>query len=138
MQLVERGIPGIPRIIGPKTHKLLDYLTIGAFMFAGALFWKNHKRASIGAIVNGGFVLGATLLTDYDGDGRRPLSFETHGDLDVVQAGIAAAIPRVLGFSDEGKAWFFRAQAMNETAVIAMTDFESATRRHRAIRDIAA
>lgn len=138
MQLVERGIPGLPLIIGPKTHKLLDYLTTGAFMFAGALFWKNHKRASIGAIVNGAFVLTATLLTDYNGDGSRPLSFETHGDLDVIQAGMAAAVPRVLGFSDEGKAWFFRAQAMNETAVIAMTDYMATTSRHRAIRDVAA
>jgi hypothetical protein len=138
MRLVEKGIPGVPRIIGPHTHRLLDYLTTGAFLFVGALFWKNHKRASIGAIVNGAFVLGATLLTDYDGDGRRPLSFDTHGDLDTIQAGMAAAVPRVLGFADEGKAWFFRAQAMNEMAVIAMTDYESTTRRHRAIRDVAA
>lgn len=138
MRLVDRGIPGVPRIIGPRTHKLLDYLTTGTFLFVGALFWKNHKRASIGAILNGAFVLGATLLTDYDGDGRRPLSFETHGDLDGVQAGIAAAVPRVMGFANEGKAWFFRAQAMNELVVIAMTDFESTSRRHRAIRDLAA
>jgi hypothetical protein len=44
----------------------------------------------------------------------------------------------VLGFADEGKAWFFRAQAMNETGVIALTDYEATTARHRAIRDIAA
>jgi hypothetical protein len=58
--------------------------------------------------------------------------------MDVVQAGMAAAVPRVLGFANEGKAWFFRAQALNEMGVIAMTDFESTTRRHRAIRDLAA
>jgi hypothetical protein len=137
MRLVEEGIPGVPRIIGPHTHKLLDYLTTGTFLFVGALFWKNHKRASIGAIMNGAFVAALTALTDYDGDGRRPLSFETHGKLDLVQAGMAGAVPRVLGFSDEGKAWFFRAQAMNEMAVVAMTDFESTTQR-RQLRDAAA
>ncbi len=83
-------------------------------------------------------MLAATLLTDYDGDGRRPLSFATHGDLDVVQAGMAAAVARVLGLSDQGKAWFCRAQAMNETTVIAITDYMATTDRHRAIREIAA
>jgi hypothetical protein len=123
-----RQLP-VPKVISPKTHKLLDYLTIGAFGVIAGLCWGSKRRASIAAIANGAFVLSYTLLTDYDGDGKRPVSFRTHGDLDVIQAGMAAIAPELLGFSDTGVAHVFRGQALNESAVLAMTDFDASETR---------
>jgi hypothetical protein len=34
-------------------------------------------------------------------------------------------MPKLLGFSDEGPAWFFRAQSGAETVVVGLTDFGS-------------
>ena len=142
MRLLEEGIPGVPKVISPRTHRILDYLTIGAFMTVGGLFVgrsrSRTRRAGIAALANGALVLGATLLTDYNGDGSKPISFETHGILDMVQAGFAAAAPHIFGFSEEAKSWFFRGQAMNEGMVIAMTDWEAGRRPMERIRDIAA
>lgn len=136
MRLLDEGIPGVPKKISPQQHRILDWITIGTFGLVGALMWGGNRRAGIAAWLNGAFVLAYTLYTDYDGDGVRPISFETHGKLDVAQAGLAAAAPRLLAFSDEKKSWFFRGQAANEIMVLAMTDFPEA--KDRRIRDIAA
>ena len=141
MNLLERGIPGVPQIINPQQHKILDYLTIGAFALAGSLMIRRRRggrRAGVAAFINAGMVLGATLLTDYDGDGRRPLSFVTHGMLDMAQAAMAATAPHLFGFADESKSWFFRGQAMNEAMVITLTDWAAGARPEQRIRDLAA
>jgi hypothetical protein len=131
MRLLDEGIPGIPKKISPRQHRLLDVATIAAFGIAGAIMWAGNRRAGIAAFLNGAFVLGYSAFTDYNGNGVKPISFETHGKLDVAQASLAAAAPKVLGFSDEKKSWFFFGQAMNETMVLAMTDFPAAERRER-------
>jgi len=123
-----RQLP-IPRPISPKTHRILDFLTSGAFGVVAGLCWGKRQNAAIAAIANGAFVLSYTLLTDYEGNGKRPVSFETHGDLDVIQAGMAAIAPELLGFKNTGIAHFFRGQAVNEAVVIALTDFEANERK---------
>lgn len=126
-------IPGIPKPIKPQTHRLLDWATIGAFFVIGGLLWKNNKRGTIAALANGGMVLGATLMTDYDGNGERPLSFHTHGKLDIGQLSLAAASPHLFGFADEHPvaAWIFRAQAMTETTVVSLTDWDANRQKRR-------
>lgn len=114
----------LPKIIDPRTHAALDFFTAAAFFIAGGLFWGRNPRAATSAVINGKMVLGMSLLTDYDGDHRRPISFPTHGKLDVVQAGLAATLPMILGFGHEPGALFFRMQAMNELMVVALTDWE--------------
>jgi hypothetical protein len=114
----------LPKVFDPKTHAVLDHLTTGAFLLMGAAFWGRHRRATAVALINGFFVLGLTLLTDYDGDGRRPISFQKHGELDVLQAALAAGLPTVLGFGSEKAALPFRLQAGNEMLVVSVTDFE--------------
>jgi hypothetical protein len=133
---------GVPKLISPKQHKMLDWIVTGTCMTAGGLFMafggRKGKRAGIAAMINGAMVLGATLLTDYDGDGRRPLSFYTHRKLDIGQLSLAASAPQMFGFSDQAKAWFFRAQALSEVMVIAMTDWDAAAGPAERIRDLAA
>jgi hypothetical protein len=123
----------VPRVIDPKTHKTLDFLTTAAFFMMAGAFWGRHKRATATALINGGAVLAATLLTDYDGDGKRPISFPDHGKIDVAQAAMASGLPVVMGFANSPAAMVFEAQAMVETLVISSTDWE-ATRRGEEIR----
>ena len=118
----------MPRVIDPKTHKSLDFLTTAAFFMIAGAFWGKHRRAAATALINGGTVLAATMLTDYDGDGRRPISFAKHGRIDVTQATMASSLPVILGFSNHYSASIFEAQAMIETLVVAATDWEAAGR----------
>lgn len=134
MQFLLEKLP--PKIISPKTHHILDYLTIGAFFAMGAIWWKSRRRAAIAAIANGAFVAVYTPLTDYEGEGNKPVSLQTHRDLDRIQAGMAALAPNILRFGDDASAHFFRGQALNETAVIGMTDWSP--RRKRLWQKIAA
>ena len=138
LQEVDR-IPGLPKPINPKQHSILDYITIGGFFLASGLMWKRNLRGAIAAMVNGAFVLSYTLLTDFEGNGDKPVSFYTHGKLDTVQAAMAAAAPTVLGFGEKhGKAsWFFHGQAMNEVLVIRMTDWEAAEGPRARLRRVA-
>ncbi len=114
-----------PRVIDPKTHKALDFLTSATFFMIAGAFWGRHKRAAATALINGGAVLGATMLTDYDGDGKRPISFSDHGKIDIAQAGMASGLPVLLGFANHATAMIFEAQAMNEALVISATDWEA-------------
>ena len=125
----------VPKAIDPDAHAALDYLTISAFLvFAGAVMGKN-KRAGVAALINGFFVLGYSMFTDYSGSLRKSIPFETHGKLDVVQGAMALTMPTLMGFGDTKAATFFHGQALNEANVIAMTDWfrrEQKSRRPRA------
>ncbi len=114
--------PKKPKIVDPKTHAVLDYLTISAFMLLGSVFWKRKKRAAALALANGFMVLGVSMFTDYPGSLRRAIRFVDHGKLDCAQAALAAIGPTLLGFGG-GAAVPFRLQAMNEAMVIGITDW---------------
>jgi hypothetical protein len=126
-RLVQKLLHGndLPRVIDPKTHKALDFLRASYFFVLAGAFWGTHRRASATALINGMAVLGATMLTDYDGDGRRPISFPTHGKIDIAQAGLASGLPVLLGFAAHPAAMLFEAQALNEGVVVASTDWEA-------------
>ena len=70
-------------------------------------------------------------MTDYDGNGEKPINFKLHGTLDAVQAATAALGPVLHGFAGEPEAAFFYGQAANELAVIASTDWDEGMPRQR-------
>ena len=76
------------------------------------------------------------MLTDYEGTGKKPISFKMHGTLDAVQATTAALAPILHGFEGKPEAKFFYGQAANEATVIAGTDWDAgmpnARRRRKA------
>ena len=39
----------MPKIISPKAHAAVDYITAGAFLLTGAFCWSRNKRAALGA-----------------------------------------------------------------------------------------
>lgn len=118
----------VPKVISPTAHAVIDYMVAGYYFIAAGACWGGNKRASIAALANGAAVLGVSMFTDYWGDGRKPISFETHGKVDVGQGLAATLSPLLLGFANKPSASLFWGQATSEVGVLAMTDFRAADR----------
>ena len=123
---VQQLTSGVPKVIDPSTHAVLDYLVAGTFLTAGFMMRRRNRRAAGLAYTNAIAVLGATLFCDYPGGVWPLFSFKTHALLDVMQAAMAGAGPAVLGFASEPEAQFFHGQAVSEVGVVAATDFAAA------------
>jgi hypothetical protein len=116
----------VPKVISPKVHAWLDFATTTYFVGLGVWFAMRGKGgAATAAFLNGGMVAGVSMLTDYDGDGKKPISFKMHGTLDAVQATTAALGPVLHGFAGKPEAKYFYGQAVNEAGVIATTDWDA-------------
>lgn len=125
---------GAPKPISPQVHRWLDVAVTSAFAIMGGLFLsRGHKRAATGAFINAGMVGGVSMFTDYDGDGRKPISFKLHGFMDLLQATTAATAPLWLGFPADAESAFFYSQAGSEVGVVALTDWDAAERRARGL-----
>jgi hypothetical protein len=74
----------------------------------------------------GGAIVATSMITDYPGGLKKMLTFQTHGKVDAGLAGMTAAIPNFLAFSNEEEAKYFRGLALAETVVAGLTDFDSA------------
>ena len=114
----------LPKIIGPNTHALLDYAVAGSFLLMGAIFWRRNKRAALSSLVCGGAAAANILLTDYPGGALKAISYKQHGSVDAGLAGATAALPGLMGFSDEPEARFFGFEAVAETALVGLTDYD--------------
>ncbi len=122
-----------PKFVDPPTHAALDYLTVSYFMLVAGALWGRHRRGAVSALINGGMVLGLSMLTDYPG-GLKKISFHTHGKGDVMQMLTAATLPVVLGFAGSSAATPLIAQAVNEFEVISITDFDAKQGARRTTR----
>lgn len=121
-----------PKFISPRVHAWLDFAVTTYFLGLGAWFAGRRKSgAATAAFLNAGMVAGVSLLTDYDGTGRKPISFKLHGTLDAVQATTAALAPVLHGFAGKPEAAFFFGQAANELAVISSTDWDAGMRSRK-------
>ncbi len=128
MSLAQKGIQmaagRMPKIINPTTHAVIDYAVAGAFFLVGVLSWRRNKKAALGAMICGGATAANAMLTDYPGGVYKVMSYKSHGRIDAGLAGITGAMPRLMNFSDDPQARFFGVQALAETTVTALTDFE--------------
>ncbi len=139
MEIDETTIPDAfrraPKLISPRVHAWLDVAVTTYFLGLGVWFAVRGKgRAAAAAFVNGSMVAGVSMLTDYDGDGKKPIDFKMHGTMDAVQMTMAGLGPIMHGFAGEPEAKYFYAQAANELGVIATTDWDAgmpATGRRR-------
>ncbi|HZR57804.1 MAG TPA: hypothetical protein VFA74_13095 [Terriglobales bacterium] len=114
----------LPKVITPKGHAIIDYLTIGTFFVAGALFWRRNKLAALGSLLCGGAELAVNLLTDYPGGVFPVISFPTHAKMDIGMAAIAAGVPEFLEFADMTEKPFFLTQAGIITVATNLTEFD--------------
>jgi hypothetical protein len=129
MALVQKGVAMaakcLPKVITPRVHSAIDYAVAGSFLLAGAIFWKRNRRAAVGSILCGGTTAAVSLLTDYSGRGRKPISYSMHGQIDTGLVAMTAAIPRLANIENAPEARFFAGQAIAKTAITAMTSFEN-------------
>ena len=114
----------MPDVIHPTLHAVLDYTVAGSFFLKGALLWKRQRRAAAGAFICGSAMLANALVTDYPGGVFRKISYRTHGRNDAAIAGLTASAPRLLGFHGQDEATFFTVEAVVETVVTELTDFD--------------
>jgi hypothetical protein len=122
---VKVALDKMPKMIDPATHAVLDYAVAGSFLIMGIVFWKRSKRAALGSLLCGGAAAANIMFTDYPGSGsRKPISYNVHGHIDTGIAGMAAAMPRLLSFEDKKEAKFFEIEAISNTAIAALTDFD--------------
>jgi hypothetical protein len=112
------------RVISPRAHAVLDYGVAATFLTMGFRLLSRHRRAAALAFINGGLVLGVSLLTDYPGGIWRKIPFRTHGMIDVGQAALAGFGPLLFGFAHNPDAQLFYSQATSEIGVVAATDWE--------------
>jgi hypothetical protein len=112
----------MPKAITPKGHAVIDYITLGAFIVTGALYWRRHKRAALSAFICGGAELALSLLTDYPGGVKKVISFPTHCKVDIGLAAMTAAMPEFMGFEDDREKRFFLAQSAGITVATNLTD----------------
>jgi hypothetical protein len=115
----------MPKVISPKAHAVLDYVTAGTFLAGGILLLtrRRDKRAGISALVCGVAETITSLLTDYPGGVTDVISFPTHGKIDMGVAAMTATLPEFMDFADGDDMGFFRAQALLITANAGLTDF---------------
>ncbi len=115
---------GRTRPITPAAHAVLDYAVAATFIAKGISLMSTHRRAGGLALLNGGMVLGLSLMTAYPGGLWPQFSFKAHRTGDIGQAALAALGPMLLGFSRDAEAAFFYTQAASEVGVIAATDWD--------------
>ena len=111
----------LPKVLSPKAHAIIDYASVGTFVTAGILMMGSKKRAGISSILCGAAQAGLVMMTDMPGGVFRVIDLPTHLKIDAGFSGAVATLPSLLGFADEKKAWFFRAQGMNIAVNTAMT-----------------
>lgn len=126
--LMEKGVNllanKLPKVIGPKTHAIIDYAVVaGGFFAVAGLAWKNHKRAAVASLVCGIAETTVALMSDYPGGVSKAISFPTQGRIDAGFAAVVGSIPNLMGFSDEWPATFFRTHALAMATVTGLTDF---------------
>jgi len=117
---------GLPKVISPGQHAVLDYGVAATFFGMGRHLQGTHNRAAALAYLNGAMVLGLSLMTDYPGGVFRAISFRGHRTGDMIQAALAGAGPLLFGFARDSEAKFFYGQAASEVGVIASTDWDAA------------
>jgi peptidoglycan/LPS O-acetylase OafA/YrhL len=114
----------MPKTVKPSTHALADYAIAGSFFVMAALFWRRNRRAAMASLICGGAAAVNIVLTEYPGGAFDSISYKTHGHVDRGLAGIAAVLPKMMGFSEEPEARAFTTMALVATTVTSLTDFE--------------
>ena len=113
----------MPKVINPTAHAALDYAVAASFLLMGARLWRRHRRAAVASLMCGGAAATNALLTDYPGGVFRVIDYKTHGRIDAGIAAMTASAPQLMGFSREAEARFFSVEALAETVVTGMTDY---------------
>jgi Na+/proline symporter len=120
----------MPRMISPKSHSMLDYLTAGVFLASAGFFWRRNKRAAIASLVSGTAIAAVSALTEYPGGVNGVFGLEKHRNIEVGLAAMIATMPAFFSFEDEPEKNFFRVQGVLMTCLSELTDLNHAHQPH--------
>ncbi len=109
-------------VFPPDKHLLGDLVFGGVFLATAAFLWRGNRRAALAAGALGGAALGAAALTDYSGQGRKPVDLATHKKIDLGLAAVAAGLPRLLLLRRRERR-IFQAGALAITVLTNLTQF---------------
>ena len=120
----------IPRMISPKSHSMLDYVTAGVFLAGAGFFWRRNKRAAIASLVSGTAIAAVSAMTEYPGGVNGVFGLEKHRDIEVGLAAMIATMPSFFSFEDEPEKNFFRIQGVLMTCMSELTEVHHEHRPH--------
>jgi len=120
----------MPRVISPKSHSMLDYVTAGVFLASAGFFWRRNKRAAIASLVSGTAVAAVSALTEYPGGLNGVFGLENHRNIEVGLAAMVATMPEFFSFADEPEKNFFRIQGVLMTCISELTDLNHPRQPH--------
>lgn len=96
------------RVVTPRVHKVLDFVTVVAFALAPTLVALTGLAAVVAyalAVVH----LTVTVATDFTGAGRKPLPFRGHGALEAVVGIALLVLPFVTGWIGRPRIFYLTA-----------------------------
>ena len=129
MGLVESGVKavskGMPKVISPTAHAIIDYGMAGSFLLAAGLLARKHRRAAFASLACGVAQLAIAAITDYPGGIKPLISFRTHERVDGGFASIVGAMPIAMNFKDDREATLFRAHGIAIAGVTGLTRWEN-------------
>jgi Na+/proline symporter len=120
----------VPRMISPKSHSMLDYVTAGVFLASAGFFWRRNKRAAIASLVSGTAVAAVSAMTEYPGGVNGVFGLAKHRDIEVGLAAMVATMPAFFSFEDEPEKNFFRIQGVLMTCLSELTDLNHVHQPH--------
>jgi uncharacterized membrane protein len=90
------------KIISRKAHAIIDYV-VGVLLIAAPWIFKfsDVPAAKWTAIIVGVMILVMSMVTDYEGGGKKVLSMGTHLTMDVAAGIFLAVSPWLFGFHDD-------------------------------------
>lgn len=115
----------IATAISPAQHAVLDYggrCDVLRLRIVSPVASQIRRGA---AFVNGGLIVGMSILTNYPRGLFRTLSFRAHRTGDIAQAALAGLGPILFGFANDPEAKYLYGQAASEAGVIAATDWNA-------------
>ena len=110
------------KIITPRNHGYLDYITVAIFLAAPTLVGFNGLPRAL-AYALAGIHLAMTLVTDFPLGVVKLISFTLHGWVERVVGPLLVLVPFVLGFEGAARI-FYIAVGIVIVAVGLLTDYE--------------
>ena len=115
----------VPKVVDARVHGIIDYIHAAFFLSMAWVWRKSEPRAALASAITGGYILGGALMTDYPLGAAKIIPFEMHGRLDAAFAGASFLVPKAFGFEGTTAAIVFQGNGVAESAVVAMTDWDS-------------
>lgn len=118
------AVQRMPKIVSPRTHAILDYVSVGMFLIGAMRWWHRNRRAAVASAIAGAGNLAMNLLTDYPGGVRKTISFPVHCEIDTGVGALVGTLPKSLSFEDSRERKMFVLQGAAITAAAQLTDRE--------------